>query len=520
MHAGTRLLAAAVLLLLSAVPACRGVRADAALQRGSVLVLGAAGNDHEATIRGAEGRLLLFLALLEEAEDGAMTGALARSWTQSPDGMEWTFHLRSDVRWHDGVPVTAADVVFTFELHADPVVAEAPPGRFTAVRAVDDSTVVVRTAEPWTAEHWSWDIALPRHLLQELDRSRYQGWGFWKAPVGNGPFRFVRALRNTMIELEASEDHYAGRPAVDRVILKLVGGAGLAELLAGNVDVLPFVSAADALRIARDDRFRLYHWFNDLTAQVVYWRIDHPFFADPAVRQALTLGIDRHALLRVLSLPEDTPVPDALYTRQQFRRGELPAPLPYDTAEAGRLLRNAGWRDTDGDGVLDRDGRPFRFTLLLPGELYGGLQAAIFVKDQLRRLGITADLHPVPRAQGIQQMRSGDFEAALAWIGLDDQLSRFIGKDGWLRGADPRLVELAERAAATSDPVERDLLFSEMTEIYRTDSPVTPLFPHPMMAAAHRRVGGIRTPYRVDGGGSLHITELWLDTGAVVEKEH
>jgi peptide/nickel transport system substrate-binding protein len=516
MNAGNILVAAA-LLCLPAAPACRDVRVDPALQRGSVLVVGAGGNDHEATIRWAEGRSLLFLTLLEEADNGEITGALARSWRHSPDGMEWTFHLRSDVRWHDGVPVTAADVAFTFELHSDPVVAEAT---FAGARVVDDSTVVVRTDEPWTPEHWIWDIVLPKHILQDLDRSRYKSWGFWKAPVGNGPFRFVRALRNTMIELEASEDHYAGRAAVDHVILKLVGGTGLAELLAGNVDVLPFVSAADALRIAKDERFRLYHWFNDLTAQVVYWHTDHPFFADPAVRRALTIGIDRQALLRVLSLPEATPVPDALYTRRQFRRGELPAPLPYDTAEAGRLLRNAGWRDTDGDGVLDRDGRPFRFTLLLPGELYGGLQAAVFVKDQLRRLGITADLHPVPRARGIQHMRDGDFEAALAWIAMDDLLIRFVGNDGWMRGADPRIIELAERAAATSNLVERDLLFSEMTEIYRTDLPVTPLFPHPMMAAAHRRVGGIRNPYRVDGAGNFRITELWLDTGAAIEKEH
>jgi peptide/nickel transport system substrate-binding protein len=507
-NAEIRFLAAAAVLLL-AVPACGNVRGDQALKRGSVLVIGAAGNDHQATIRYGEGRSLLFLPLLEEGGDGEITGALARSWTQSPDGYEWTFHLRREVRWHDGVPVTAEDVAFTFELYGDPAVAEA---RFVSARAVDDSTVIVRTDAPWTSEHWIWDIVLPKHILQDLDRSEYRSWDYWKAPVGNGAFRFVRALRNTMIELEASDDHYSGRPAVDRVILKLVGGAGLAELLAGNVDVLPFVSAADALRIAQDDRFRLYHWFNDMTAQVLYWRSDHPLFADPAVRRALTLGIDRYALLRVLSLPEDTPVPDAVYTRRQFRRGELPAPLPYDTAEAGRLLRAAGWRDTDGDGVLDRAGRPFRFTLLLPGELYGGLQAAIFVKDQLRRLGINAELAPVPRAQGVARMRDGDFEAALAWIAMDFQLTLFV--NGWMRGINPRLSELLAQAMATADPGEKDLLFRQMTEIYRTDLLVTPLFPHPMMAAAHRRVGGIRTPYRVDGAGNFRITELWLDTAA------
>jgi peptide/nickel transport system substrate-binding protein len=515
MTKATYLLITAQLLLLSGLPACRDVRGDAAVERGNVLVVGAESTDHDIMIRYLEGRSLLFLTMLQLAEYGEVTGALARAWTHSPDGLDWTFHLRSDVRWHDGTPVTARDVAFTFELLSDTAVAEAPPSRFAFVRAADDSTIILRAAKPLSPEDWTWDIALPEHRLRDLDRRGFRDWDYWKAPLGNGPFRFVRAQQYTMVELEANENHYAGRPAVDRVILKLVAKAGLPELLAGNVDLLHFVSATDALRIARDDRFRLHYWFNQSVTQAILWRHDHPLFGSPEVRRALTLGIDRGALLRVLSLPDQTPVPDGLYTARQFRGGELPPPLPYDTAEAARLLRAAGWRDTDGDGVLDREGRPFRFTLLLPGDLYGGSQAAVFVQDQLRRLGIVAEVVPIQRQLGAGRLRNGDFEAALTWMAMDDRLRSFVGEDNRVRYDNSRMTELLEQALTTPDADAQDLLYRRMTEIYRADMPVTPLFPLPMIAAAHRRVGGISSPFRLDATGQyLRIDELWLDDGS------
>jgi peptide/nickel transport system substrate-binding protein len=499
------------LLCLLAASACGDAKSDA--DRDSTLVLAASG-DLDGDVLYGTARSLLFLTLLRVGDDGEAAGSLARSWTQSPDGHDWTFHLRADARWHDGVPVTARDLVFTYDLLSDPDVAETFAYGF--VTAVDDTTLVVKAKRALTPEFWMWEIALPEHVLRDYDRKRFRSWDFWKAPVGNGPYRFARSLPATMMEFEANEDHLDGRPAIDRVLVRFVGGAGFAELLAGKIDVLSSVTATQALRIEEDPRLTLYHAFNPRLAHAVLWRVDHSFFADARVRRALTVGIDRSMLLRTLRLPEPTPVPDALYTAGQFRRGELPPPLPYDPAEAQRLLRQAGWGDADGDGVLDRDAQPFRFTLTLEP---GMQEAAVVLKDQYRRVGIVVDLQQLPYRVWETRMQQGEFDAHLGYVHMTPgAIGNYFGGHETHRYSGYRsapLIALARAAAVSTDPAARDSLYREMTDIYRADLPATPLFVFASMSAAHRRVQGLSSPFRTWAPDL--VTELWLDTGAAVD---
>jgi peptide/nickel transport system substrate-binding protein len=518
MDAGPRTAATAVLLCLLAASACRDLRGDPALERGSTLIIASDGQEEDEVLYG-QARSLVFLTVLRHGDDGEITGNLARSWTHSIDGRDWTFHLRSDVRWHDGIPVTARDLAFTLDLYSDPAVAEAAPDEFVFVKVVDDTTLTLRTGSTWMVSMWTWEVVLPEHLLRDLDRKKFRSWDYWKAPVGNGPFRFASALPRTMIELQANDEHYAGRPSIDRIMVKFVGNAGLTEFLAGKVDVLRNISTADAFRVSRDPRFRLYHSFNEALAHAILYRHDHAFFADPNIRRALTLGIDRLGLMAVLHLPESTPIPDALYTERQFRRGELPAPLPFDPAEAARLLREADWQDTDGDGVLDRDGQPFRFTLIVPDRYYGVSQAAVYLKDQLRRLGVVADLQPMPFALALERLRSGDFEAYLGFVPMTPAgLRQYLGADGFTGYRNARIDELADVAAQTADAELTDRLYHELTAIYRADLPVTPLYPSTRMSAAHRRVQGLASPFRAN----VHefVTELRLDTATSAQNDH
>ena len=498
-------LAAGLVMLASA---CAGERPGPANAPSSAIVLASRSNDDD-VIRYDTPRKLLFLPLLEFDERGELRGKLARRWKHSPDGREWTFFLRDDVKWHDGVPVTARDVKFTLELLTDPDVAESTPGSFRSVEVIDDTTLTVRAREAWTGDNWTWEIALPEHRLKDLDRKTFRTWEFWKAPIGNGPYRFSRFVPRTMVELEANPDHYDGQPKIDRVIVKLVGDAGVREMLGGKVDLVNGLSAGDALKLAQDPRFKLYHWFNESAAQGIYWRNDHPLFKDPQVRRALTLAINRPELLRILHLPENTPIPDAVYTPRQFRRSELPAPLPFDRGEATRLLAQAGWQDTNGDGILDKDGRPFRFTLLVPSAFYGTEPAAVFVKDQLQRIGVQAELQPTEGNIARERIRNGDFDAALRIVPMDGNLRNLLGENSLLRYNNPRIGALLERALETVDPAEQDRLYREMTEILRADLPFSPLFPFATLTAAHRRVQGLSSPYRTLPGEIME--QLWLE---------
>ena len=482
--------------------ACGGAP-DAALSRASTVVLAhCCGPQALNPSTGQTSRFLLFLPLVAWDESGELEGRLARSWETSEDHRVWTYHLRTDVRWHDGVPVTAHDVEFTLELLMHPDVAYYPAGTMSPT-VIDDSTIVVRYAG--IPRDW-WTVYYPRHLLDGLDPAEFYDWEFWLQPVGNGPYRFVRYVPETLMEFEANPDHYRGEPSIKRVVLKF-GGPGATELLSGAVDAAE-VDNASLARLAADSRFRFYHATSG-AARAIYWRNDHPLFADARVRRALTLAIDRRELLAALSLPESTPLVDGVYTERQLRRGQLPDPLPHDPAEARRLLEASGWRDPGTGGVRERDGRAFRFTALVDAAT-GGARLAELVQAQLREVGVRMEVQPLETAVVQERLASGAFEAAVSFVvGVPAMLRMTFGEGSPLVYRSPRMTELIERAVETAHPERLDEIYLEIAEILRRDQPVT--FLHWMMftTVAHRRLQGLSSPWRADP--AMFMEELWVE---------
>ena len=248
---------------------------------------------------GEWGMTLVYLPLMGWDGDGRMQGRLARSWDSSPDGAEWTYHLRSDVRWHDGVPVTAHDVAFTIDLMR--TIGDIDGDGYTATGAIaavtvhDDSTITIRSGRNHLG-YQDWLLTYPRHLLEDLDRQEFEDWDFWTHPVGAGPYRFVRYVPEIMMEFEANPDYYGDRPAIDRVILKFALDAGLTELLAGTVDAVSEFPAKDLPVVLDDPRFRVYHKIAPQGGRALYWNTHHPLFEDPSIRRALTFAIDKQPL--------------------------------------------------------------------------------------------------------------------------------------------------------------------------------------------------------------------------------
>ncbi|MFN2399766.1 MAG: ABC transporter substrate-binding protein [Gemmatimonadaceae bacterium] len=444
---------------------------------------------------------LFFLPLAKQNERGELEGQLARSWEHSADFKEWTYHLRTDVRWQDGVPTTAHDVKFTLDLLGE---AGLTGFGIEKVTVVDDSTVTIRAEKH---NYMDYIVYYPRHLLEGLDPKRFWKWEYWPRPVGNGPYRFVRHVPQTLMEFEANPDYYGGKPRIDRVILKFVGDAWLTELLAGNVDI----ASGDLLqvpRIRQDPRFRVYYGI-PYGAWAIFWRTDHPLFRDPRVRRALTLAIDRPELARLLNLPPEAPITDAPRTWQQARRGEFQEALPYDPDEARRVLEVAGWVDRDGDGVRERAGRPFRFTAKVWNE-QGAPQLAIHVQEYLRRVGVQMEVVMLEEALMWKNLSAGDFEALLFnhQPGAHAQ-SRSFGRGNRAGYRNPAAFEIIDRIMATADPNEEDRLYHKLAEIFRAELPLTRLVFRPQVTFAHRRVRGLSTPFRADA--NTNMEELWVE---------
>jgi peptide/nickel transport system substrate-binding protein len=450
-------------------------------------------------------QFLVFLPLVARNADGELEGRLARSWKQFENFHSWTVHLNTAARWHDGVPVTAADIAFTVELLSRPDVGYLAQGEVT-INVLDDSTFIYEsTLNSPLADYRTY---YPKHLLDTLDPTKFYEWEFWTRPVGNGPYRYVRHVPKTMMELHANADYFRGKPAVQRVVLKF-GEPQLTELLAGSVDALTSVSTLDLLKIADDPRFEAYHQYG-VDVEAIYWNHRSELFRDARTRRALTHAIDRRELLDLLNLPADLPLFDVVFSQRQW--SELPGSLPHDPRQAVRLLEEAGWLDVDGDGVRERGGREFAFALLVSGT--DGRRIGVYVQDQLRRVGIRAELRTVADwATLFGTVRAGDFDAAVFGHLMDVGSVRghlaLFGADSYVGYESREVVELFEAIAERGDPREQDALFTKLWPLFQRDVPATFLYPRVSTHVVRSWIRGLASPFR--GDPVWYMEELWID---------
>jgi peptide/nickel transport system substrate-binding protein len=395
---------------------------------------------HESKIK-----FLVFLPLVTLDEDLEPQGRLAQRWEHSPDYREWTFHLRQDVWWHDGVPVTADDIKFSIEMFASPDVPfySAFWYDIETITVCDDFTLAITFSKPTNVLDCWWDVYYPKHLLEDLDPKEYGSWKFWMEPVGNGPYRYFRHVPKTMVELEANPDYYLSKPKIERVVYKF-GGNPLIELLSGNVDFV-HIDPIDIHKVVEDKRFRIYHHVSGSWIESIWWNHRHSFFGE-----------------------------------RQFQRGELPEPLPYDPELAKQLLDEAGWRDEDGNGIRELAGQEFRFTA---NATEGRVLAATYIQDQFRRVGVRMEIQPL--APGVGQ-KGKDFEARFkqSWNSMGSESKR-IGtislfgagqEESRIGYQNPAVVALLDEAKKTTVPEELELIYRKLMPIIGADLPVTFLY--------------------------------------------
>lgn len=495
--------------LAAAVAGCRRGD-DRAYARGNTLIAGVDINDKGALNPDELVSTLVFLPLVRTDKHGDRQGCLATSWEHSSDYLEWTYRLRPGVRWHDGRPVTADDVKCTIDAWAHE---SSLAG--TGCTVHDASTVTVR-GRSWGKAGWDeYLMILPNHLVRGLDSAdptpnsqAIYNWDFWLRPVGNGPYRFVRIQPQTMVELEANPDYYKGKPRIARVVLKFTRGAGLNELLSGNVDTIQ-MGTTQLPVIANDSRFQTYWESSAGTNRIlaIVWQNQHPLFREPDVRRALSLAVNRRELAQVLNLPRQSSLVDGLYTRRQQQRGEAVEPR-FDGAEAGRLLDAAGWSQRNRHGVRERGGQEFRFTALTPAGEWA--KAALYVQDQLRGLGVRMELQILNFSILRRRLKARDFAAVVCRLNyVWGHFALQNGGDYPLGFRHPRLTKWLDIADNTGDPEMLDEAYRHITDILRADPPVAFLTRLDRAYVAHRRVKGLGAPWHAN---PLMFTEdLWLD---------
>lgn len=292
---------------------------------------------------------------------------LAKSWEVEllDDGrMVMTFHLREDVLWHDGVPFTAEDALFTFETIMDEYTITIRRGDYEKVEiweVVDPHTFRVTFVEPFAPALTAFTRGvIPKHLLEGEDINIAR---FNHEPIGTGPFVFREWVPDVHVIVDRNENYFGQVPYLDSIMWRIIPDDEILmmELEAGAIDFagIPTIH----YRRMREVDHVYVHRFPGLRFTYFGWNERLPKFDDDRVRRALTLALDREIMAEViyegLAVPATGPFPPVSWATNPDV-----IPLPYDPEEAKRLLAEAGWTDTDGDGWLDRDGIKFEFEFL------------------------------------------------------------------------------------------------------------------------------------------------------------
>jgi peptide/nickel transport system substrate-binding protein len=518
---------AAPALLLTAFPlvACRSEHTP---ERDRVLVIATAADpDHLfppaiMSTSGLQVADLIFERLAEPdstldiLDDATYRPRLADGWTWASDSLSIAFRLNAHARWHDGVPVTAHDVRFTLAVYRAREVGSPVAPLLANVESVS-------VHDPHTATFWFrlryaqqfYDATyhmrvLPEHLLGALPPREISTHPFARAPVGSGPFRFARWVPSQVIELLTHEGYYRPRPRFDRVLLATTPNphVALAKLRTGEADFLPRLHPNDISAAASDPRLRIVRW-SSLSSGLVLLNLrdpldrnrPHPILGDRGVRWALSMAVDRDAMVAGTMGAIATPA-----------LGPLPAPLlgtdstllpRHDPERARDLLDSLGWRVSPSARARQAGGRPLAFTLLVPGEGSTGERTAIILQQQLARVGAAVRIELIERTAIVHRLATRRFDAAL--LSLDWDPSPASVRQLWSTAAidggsnfggysSPAFDSHVARAVSTTSRTQARVQYRRAWEVLAADAPALWLYDLSGVAAARRclRPAGLR----------------------------
>ena len=475
-------------------------------------------------------RNVLFMPLARYNEDIEPVPWLAESWDTTrvaPDSLDLTFHIRRDVKWHDGEPTTAEDVLFTFERAIDPNTAFPNASQFTSfyspnAELIDPYTVRFRLRpHAEFMDIWTQTAIMPEHILGEVPPQELINHPFGtQNPVGNGPFRFVRRTPGQEWVFEANPefpDSLGGRPYLDRLVYRNIPEQTtlLTELLTGGVDVYIGVNPNQAEQVKQASNVRLLD-YPSRQWNYLAWNTRKPMFSDARVRRALTMAIDRQAIVDALvygygEVGRSTVTP----AHWSFDRNDSETLLPYDTAQARELLSESGWVDRDGDGILENEqGEEFRFTVKTNQGNDIRRDIAEIIQAQLRPLGIAAQPQLVEwNTLTAQLQNERDFDAVISgWVESfrkDDadilHSSKLEGPYQYVGYSNPRADELIDTLAVLTDREEARPLWQEYQRLMVQESPYTVMYLPEILTGVSERLQGVEMDIR----GEWSTTRDW-----------
>ena len=448
-------------------------------------------------------------------------------------GVSFTFYLRRDVRFHDGKPFSAADVKFSFETikneHVDAASLRTYYNDLESCEVLDDYTVrMTYSKQYWKAREYAGGLVVfPRHLynadgLLEKDPEafgkRFNESPYNRKPIGTGPYQFERWDTGLQVILKRNDDYWdvPRRGHLDQIIFKFISDnvAALQALKNGEVHFIERVTAEQFENETNDadflNRFVKAAYYTE-SFSYFGWNTRRPPFNDAKVRLAMAYGaLDRQEFIDQVLYGRGV-----IVTGSQYYFG--PAydhsiqPFPFDPEKAQELLLEAGWYDRDDDGIRDKDGKPFRFELLIPSgnEVYR--RRAALMKENLRKLGIEMTVRELEWATFIANINDRQFDVCnLGWATSleSDPYQIWHSSQTENRGSNhvgfgnEETDRIIEQSRVTLDEEARRKLFFELHRIQHEQQPYLFLYTSPNLGVYDKRFRGVKL-YKVRPGYDL-----------------
>lgn len=444
---------------------------------------------------------LLFSGLVTINREFKPEGDVAESWDVTEDGLKWTFKIRQGIKFHDGHELTADDVIFSYSLplNADYTGPYSLPFKvIKEINKVDDYTVDFVLTEPYapfitiTATMG----VLPKHILGDVPVAELGKHEFnTKSPIGSGPFKFSEWKDGQYVKVDAFDDYYDGRPYLDSIIYKIVPDANaiIAQLQAGDITYTGITptNVPIAQKMMDEGNLVLKSGVQNAWDYIGY-NLRNPLFEDKEVRQALTHAIDRESIVAaVLDGAGQVTHGPGSPANWAFTK-DVPK-FDFDTSKSSQMLEAAGWKK-GSDGILEKDGKKFSFTLTTTSSSETYQQIATVVQQQLAEVGIEVKIELLEWSAYLEatQPPNWKFDAIVAgWsIGSDPDPTYFWHSKEIEKGlnyfaySNPKVDELLDKNTKVSDIDERKAVISEAEKIITEEQPYTFLY-NPMGYIGH-----------------------------------
>jgi len=423
---------------------------------------------------------------------------------QLAESMEWAdeqtlnIKLREGVKFHDGTEMTADDVVFTFERVINENAIEYPEphtsprkGLIAPLESIEktgDYAVTMHFTGPWPP---AMQLLVHQQIVPKAYIEKVGTEGFIAHPIGTGPFKFVSAQPGfEEVVLERFADYYGGSPdvtpvgtaCVNQVVFRVIPEAStrVSALLAGEVNIITNVPQDLIPNLEANENVQV-KTAGGTQPKWLELNVNMAPFDDVRVRQALNYAVDKDLIIQQIYGGRAVALPGPLSPYNNFVNKSL-SPYPYDTAKATDLLKQAGWEDTDGDGILDKDGQPFTFTI---DTLEDWRPLAEAVADMYRAIGVDANVRFWEYSVIKEQLLAGERQGYLDDWGDSafDPVGHFEAKwHGFVEGTpygrgnfstydNTHVDELIEQGETTGDTAARQALYDEAQQIVYDEAP-------------------------------------------------